>query len=82
MELKPEPSRPDVLAIGIIDGMPECAQACAAGIAPCPRTASQPEGLPTALLGPGGWHRQHTDKGGLTHTRRDRGRAYANAADA
>jgi hypothetical protein len=52
MELKPEPSRPAVLATGIIDGMPECAQACAAGMAPCRRTASQPEGLPTALLRP------------------------------
>jgi hypothetical protein len=37
-------------------------------------------GLPTALLRPSGWHRQHTDKGGLTHTREDRGRACANAA--
>jgi hypothetical protein len=82
MELKPEPSRPAVLATGIIDGMPECALACAAGMAPCRRTASQREGLPTALLRPGGWHRQHTDKGGLTHTRGDRGRACANAADA
>ena len=52
MELKPEPSRPAVLATGIIDGMPECALACAAGMAPCRRTASQPEGLPTALLRP------------------------------
>jgi hypothetical protein len=34
MELKPEPSRPAVLATGIIDGMPECALACAAGMAP------------------------------------------------
>jgi hypothetical protein len=30
MELKPEPSRSAVLATGIIDGMPECALACAA----------------------------------------------------
>jgi hypothetical protein len=52
MELKPEPSRPAVLATGIIDGMPECAQACAAGMAPCRRTASQPEGLPAASWAP------------------------------
>jgi hypothetical protein len=81
MELKPEPSRPAVLATGIIDGMPECAQACAAGMAPCRRTASQPE-LPTALLRPRRLAPTTHHKGGLTHTRRDRGRACANAADA
>jgi hypothetical protein len=37
-----------VVATGIIDGMPERALACAAGMAPCRRTASQPEGLPPA----------------------------------
>ena len=52
IELKPEPSRPAVWATGLIDGTPECALACAAGMTPCRRAASQPEGLPTALLRP------------------------------